>query len=71
MTTAIDDFGAGHSGLNMLADGQPDVVKLDMRLVRNIHLDRGRQSIAKSIVSLCADLAPRPAQAPPHGLRAV
>lgn len=57
MTTAIDDFGAGHSGLNMLADFQPDVVKLDMRLVRNIHLDRVRQSIAKSIVSLCADLA--------------
>jgi len=56
MTTAIDDFGSGHSGLNMLADFQPDVVKLDMALVRNIHLDRVRQSIARSIVSLCADL---------------
>ncbi len=56
MITAIDDFGAGHSGLNMLADFQPDVVKLDMALIRNIHLDRVRRSIAKSIVSLCADL---------------
>jgi EAL domain-containing protein (putative c-di-GMP-specific phosphodiesterase class I) len=28
--TAIDDFGAGHSGLNLLADFQPDIVKLDM-----------------------------------------
>lgn len=56
MITAIDDFGAGHSGLNMLADFQPDVVKLDMALIRNIHLDRVRQAIAKSIVSLCADL---------------
>ncbi len=56
MITAIDDFGAGHSGLNMLADFQPDVVKLDMALVRNIHLDRVRQSIVRSIVSLCADL---------------
>jgi EAL domain-containing protein (putative c-di-GMP-specific phosphodiesterase class I) len=56
MITAIDDFGAGHSGLNMLADFQPDVVKLDMALVRNIHLDRVRQSIARSIVALCRDL---------------
>lgn len=56
MITAIDDFGAGHSGLNMLADFQPDVVKLDMALVRNIHLDRVRQAIAGSIVSLCRDL---------------
>lgn len=56
MRTAIDDFGAGHSGLNLLADFQPDVVKLDMALVRNIHLDRVRQSIARSIVTLCRDL---------------
>jgi EAL domain-containing protein (putative c-di-GMP-specific phosphodiesterase class I) len=34
MITAIDDFGAGHSGLNMLADFQPDVPKIDMALTR-------------------------------------
>jgi EAL domain-containing protein (putative c-di-GMP-specific phosphodiesterase class I) len=56
MITAIDDFGAGHSGLSMLADFKPDLVKLDMALVRNVHLDRVRQAIARSIVSLCADL---------------
>ncbi len=28
--TAIDDFGAGYAGLNLLADFQPDIVKLDM-----------------------------------------
>ena len=28
--TAIDDFGAGYAGLNLLADYQPDIVKLDM-----------------------------------------
>ncbi|WP_349236248.1 EAL domain-containing protein [Devosia sp. Root105] len=32
--TAIDDFGAGHAGLNLLAKFQPDIVKLDMDLVR-------------------------------------
>jgi len=56
MITAIDDFGAGHSGLNMLADFQPDIVKLDMALCRNLHMDRVRRAIARSIISLCAEL---------------
>jgi EAL domain-containing protein (putative c-di-GMP-specific phosphodiesterase class I) len=56
MITAIDDFGAGHSGLNMLADFRPDVIKLDMALTRNVHFDRTRYLIARSIVSLCRDL---------------
>ncbi len=56
MVTAIDDFGAGHSGLAMLADFQPDIIKLDMSLCRNIHLDRARRAIARSIITLCNDL---------------
>ncbi|HAO24436.1 MAG TPA: diguanylate phosphodiesterase, partial [Methylophaga sp.] len=28
-TTAIDDFGSGYAGLNLLADWQPDIIKLD------------------------------------------
>ncbi len=56
MITAIDDFGAGHSGLNMLADFLPDIVKIDMALTRNIHDDRARRAIVRSIVSLCRDL---------------
>lgn len=57
MITAIDDFGAGHSGLNMLADFQPDVVKIDMALTRNIDADRVRRAITRSILSLCNDLS--------------
>jgi len=56
MITAIDDFGAGHSGLSMLAEFQPDVIKIDMALTRNIHADRVRRAIVRSIVSLCRDL---------------
>jgi EAL domain-containing protein (putative c-di-GMP-specific phosphodiesterase class I) len=56
MITAIDDFGAGHSGLNMLADFVPDVVKIDMALTRNIHADRVRRAIVASTVSLCREL---------------
>ncbi|AWM91930.1 diguanylate phosphodiesterase [Pseudomonas sp. 31-12] len=54
--TAIDDFGAGYSGLNLLADFQPDFIKLDLALVRNIHLDSARQAIVRGIVTMCADL---------------
>lgn len=56
MITAIDDFGAGHSGLAMLADFQPDIIKLDMAVCRNIHRDRARRAITRSVVSLCRDL---------------
>jgi EAL domain-containing protein (putative c-di-GMP-specific phosphodiesterase class I) len=53
MITAIDDFGAGHSGLNMLADFQPDVLKIDMALTRAIHADSVRMHIAGAIIGLC------------------
>lgn len=43
--TAIDDFGAGHSGLGLLASFQPDIVKLDMNLIRGIDTDRPRRTI--------------------------
>jgi EAL domain-containing protein (putative c-di-GMP-specific phosphodiesterase class I) len=56
MITAIDDFGAGHSGLNMLADFQPDVLKIDMALTRSIHSDDVRTKIVGAIVGLCASL---------------
>lgn len=56
MITAIDDFGAGHSGLNMLADFQPDVIKIDMALTRSIHRDGVRSKIAQAIISLCGSL---------------
>lgn len=54
--TAIDDFGAGYSGLSLLADFQPDLIKLDMGLVRGVHRDRARQAIVKAVVTMCSDL---------------
>jgi EAL domain-containing protein (putative c-di-GMP-specific phosphodiesterase class I) len=53
---SIDDFGAGHSGLNLLADFQPDQLKLDMKLVRNIASKGARQSIVRAIIGVCRDL---------------
>lgn len=56
MKVAIDDFGAGHSGLNLLADFQPDMIKLDMNLVRGIESRGPRQSITRAIATVCSDL---------------
>jgi blue light- and temperature-responsive anti-repressor len=53
---AIDDFGAGYSGLNLLADFQPDLIKLDMRLVRGIDSSGPRQAIVRALVQVCDDL---------------
>lgn len=53
---AIDDFGAGHSGLNLLADFQPDVIKIDMHLVRNIDGKGPRQAIVRAVIQACDDL---------------
>jgi len=58
--TALDDFGAGYSGLNFLADFQPDFIKLDMALIRNIDKDKGRQAIVRGIIQVCRDLAIEP-----------
>ncbi|MCR9141878.1 MAG: EAL domain-containing protein [bacterium] len=54
--TAIDDFGAGYSGLNLLAEFQPDWIKLDMKLVRDIERHPPRVAIVRGILSVCAEL---------------
>lgn len=54
--TAIDDFGAGYSGLNLLAEFQPDFIKLDMALTRNIDKDRVRRAIVHGIMGTCREL---------------
>ena len=54
---AIDDFGAGYAGLNLLADFQPDFIKLDMALTRNIDTDKVRRSIVRGIMATCRSLS--------------
>ena len=55
-TVALDDFGAGYASLGMLIDIQPDVIKLDMKLVRGIDADPVRVAVVRSMVSLCREL---------------
>jgi EAL domain-containing protein (putative c-di-GMP-specific phosphodiesterase class I) len=58
--TAIDDFGAGHAGLALLAEFQPDIAKLDMALIRGIDTDSARQKIVKHTVAMLNDLGVTP-----------
>jgi len=49
---AIDDVGAGHSGLTLLQEIQPDYLKIDMHLIRSIDTDHFKQSIVRHIIAL-------------------
>ena len=46
---AIDDAGAGYSGLNLIADLHPHYIKLDMKLVRDVDHDYMKQALIKSM----------------------
>ncbi|MGC9385551.1 MAG: EAL domain-containing protein [Hydrogenovibrio sp.] len=54
--TALDDFGAGHAGLNTLSRFIPNILKIDINLVRDIDVDTVKQSIFKGLASIAKDL---------------
>ena len=54
--TARDDFGAGYAGLGLLAKLQPDLIKIDMELLRDIHQSRAKQAIVAGIVGIARNL---------------
>lgn len=54
--TALDDFGAGYAGLNLLARLQPNLIKIDMELLRDIHLSRAKQVIVAGVASMAREL---------------
>lgn len=54
--TAIDDFGAGYSGLGLLSKFQTDFVKIDMDLVRHIDRTPAKQAIVKNTLAMLRDL---------------
>jgi len=54
--TAIDDFGAGYSGLKLLVKYQPNYIKLDRDIISNIHIDPIKQNIFSGIQQICKPL---------------
>ncbi|OZI77039.1 diguanylate phosphodiesterase [Bordetella genomosp. 12] len=57
---AIDDFGTGFAGLSLLAEFQPDKLKIDRGIIQNIHLDGARQAIVGAIVHACTAMGITP-----------
>lgn len=53
---AIDDLGAGYSGLTSFAALEPELVKLDMALVRDIDKSPIKAKLVSSLTVLCKEL---------------
>ena len=53
---AVDDLGAGYAGLTSFAQLEPEVVKVDMSLVRGLDQSPTKRKLLRSLVGLCRDL---------------
>jgi EAL domain-containing protein (putative c-di-GMP-specific phosphodiesterase class I)/ActR/RegA family two-component response regulator len=53
---AVDDLGAGYAGLTSFALLEPEIVKLDMTLVRDIDQSPVKQKLVRSMTALCRDM---------------
>ncbi len=56
MRLAIDDLGAGYSNLVYIAELIPEVVKLDMGLIRDLHNSKRKQEIIRAMCTMCEEL---------------
>lgn len=53
---AVDDLGAGYSGLTSFVQLEPEFVKLDMALIRNVHENVVKRRLVRSITGVCRDM---------------
>lgn len=53
---AIDDLGAGYAGLSSFATLEPEFVKLDLSLVRDIHVNELKRRLVASMINTCRQL---------------
>ncbi len=53
---AVDDLGAGYAGLNSFALLEPDYVKFDTTLIRDVDTSTVKQKLIKNLASLCNDM---------------
>ena len=56
ISVTIDHFGAGFAGLQLLAQFQPDRIKINRNLIANVHKSGPRQAIVQAIIKCCASL---------------
>ena len=53
---AVDDLGAGYAGLTSFAKLEPEFVKLDMSLIRDVHESPVKQKLVRSLAALCKEM---------------
>jgi EAL domain-containing protein (putative c-di-GMP-specific phosphodiesterase class I)/CheY-like chemotaxis protein len=53
---AADDLGSGYAGFRHLIALEPDIIKLDISLVRGIHRNKGARALASALVAFAADV---------------
>ncbi len=53
MHIAVDDVGSGFASLDTVAEVQPDYVKIDLKMIRDIHVNSLKKNIVQSIIAFC------------------
>jgi EAL domain-containing protein (putative c-di-GMP-specific phosphodiesterase class I) len=53
---AVDDAGGGYASFAHILSLSPEFIKLDLSLVRNIHIDRQRQALTRAITGFATEL---------------
>jgi EAL domain-containing protein (putative c-di-GMP-specific phosphodiesterase class I) len=53
---AVDDLGAGYSALSVLAELEPEIVKVDMSIIRDVDRSLTKQRVIRSVLHLALDL---------------
>jgi len=56
---AVDDLGAGYAALGALASLEPEIVKLDMSLIRDLDRQPTKRRVVAAIATLCRELGSR------------
>ncbi|MFN0248591.1 MAG: EAL domain-containing protein [Kofleriaceae bacterium] len=56
---AVDDLGAGYAALGALATLEPEIVKLDMSLIRDLDRHPTKRRVVDAISTLCRELGSR------------
>jgi len=56
LTIAIDDLGAGYSGLRTWSEIKPDFVKLDRHFIQDIHSDKQKRQFVQSMVDIAQSI---------------
>lgn len=53
---AIDDVGAGYAGLSSFSMLEPDLIKFDVALVRDVDHALGKRCVMRSMITVCREL---------------